>query len=106
MQRKTLLASFGVRTLEILRAVKAGQPLNWVTVSRLDSIGWAKVSGDGRALLTVAGGEALDMLEKLDAISEEHAELLEELSGPPEDPTEIPEQVDVRASRSDPYGSN
>lgn len=106
MQGKTLLASFGVRTLEILRAINEKQPLWDVTIHRLASIGWATKAADGQVLLTIAGIEALDMLEKLDAIPEEYVDLLERLSDPHVDAVEILEPLDGGASRSNPYGSN
>ena len=68
--------------MEILRAVVSGSHLHPATVEVLVSIGWASVTSDGTVLLTVAGKEAHSMLEKLDAVPEEHVDLLEKLSGP------------------------
>lgn len=81
MQEKTLLASFGVRTLQILRAVSKEQPLLDVTIDGLSSIGWVTRGADRQAQLTFTGIEALAMLERLDAIPEDHVSLLESLSG-------------------------
>ncbi|HHA2734570.1 TPA: hypothetical protein ACYRK3_000079 [Stenotrophomonas maltophilia] len=106
MQGKTLLASFGVRTLEILRAVSEKRPLLDVTIHNLASIGWATKTADGEVRLTVAGIEALGMLENLDAIPEEHVDLLERLSDPYVDAAEILEPLDGGASRSNPFGSS
>ena len=53
----SLLASFGFRTLAVLRAVKAGTPLIDATKERLRSFGFATIAPDGTASLTILGEE-------------------------------------------------
>jgi hypothetical protein len=101
MTKKTALASFGVRGLSILRAFPAGTKLDPTDYGTLVSIGWASVQSDGTVLPTLAGEEALNLLEKLDGVTEEHVEALEFMSGPatPEEAVELSAQPQkVRSS--------
>ena len=105
MSKKSLLASFGVRSLEILRAVVSGNFLYPATIDGLVSIGWASVLEDGTVALTIAGQAAHALLEKLDAIPEEHVDLLESLSGTIPEQEPVVTGADKPASRHNPFGS-
>lgn len=105
MSKKSLLASFGVRSLNILRAVVSGGFLYPATIEGLVSIGWASVLGNGTVVLTIAGQEAHALLEKLDAIPEEHVDLLESLSGAVDEQEPVVTGADQPASRHNPFGS-
>jgi hypothetical protein len=96
-----MLTSFGARVLVFLRAFPAGTKLDPTDYGTLVSIGWASVQSDGTVLPTLAGEEALNLLEKLDGVTEEHVEALEFMSGPatPEEAVELSAQPQkVRSS--------
>lgn len=76
-----LLTSFGFRTLDVLRAVKAGTPLDDTTKERLCNFGFATMAQGGAVSLTMAGIEMLDYLEHLALVLDEHAEFIEVASG-------------------------
>lgn len=76
----SLLASFGFRTLAILRAVKSGVALLDETKSILLDFGLAVMDSDGNLSLTFAGEAMLAYLEKLELIPEEHVEFIEAVS--------------------------
>lgn len=78
----SLLASFGYRTLAVLRAVKAGISLNPATQERLASFGLATTTPDGTTSLTISGLEVLAYLEGLELVPNEHVEFIETTSGP------------------------
>jgi hypothetical protein len=78
----SLLASFGFRTLSVLRAVKAGTPLISATQDRLAAFGLATIDPDGTTSLTISGLELLAYLESLELVPEEHVEFVEAVSGP------------------------
>ena len=78
----SLLASFGFRTLSVLRAVKAGTPLIPATQERLAAFGLATTAPDGTTSLTISGIELLAYLESLELVPEEHVEFVEAVSGP------------------------
>lgn len=76
-----LLASFGFRTLAVLRAVKAGTPLIEATKERLCSFGFAAIAADGSVSLTILGEEMLTYLESIALVPEDHVEFIEAVSG-------------------------
>lgn len=81
MNKKSALLSFGLRALEVLRALKTGNPMMDATVDRLISLGWASRTTNGQVQLTIAGIQAHQMFEALDAVPEDQVEVLEKLSG-------------------------
>ena len=77
----SLLASFGFRTLAVLRAVSDGIRINDATKERLCSFGFATVGPDGTASLTIVGLAVLAYLESIALVPEDHVEFIEAASG-------------------------